>query len=117
MAISKVTNVYYVVPDMDAALAFYRDTLGLAIKFQDGDKWTQFDVGGTQVALATPAPGQVDPGQNATVVLQVDDLTATRAQLAAQGIAVSEIIGMGGHGSFFTCRDPAGNMVQFFARS
>ncbi|HEX2797400.1 MAG TPA: hypothetical protein VHN38_09965, partial [Immundisolibacter sp.] len=30
MAISKVTNVYYVVPDMDAALAFYRDTLGLA---------------------------------------------------------------------------------------
>ena len=117
MAISKVTNVYYVVPDMDAALAFYRDTLGLAIKFQDGDKWTQFDVGGTQLALATPAPGQVDPGQNATVVLQVDDLTATRAQLAAQGLAVSEIIGMGGHGSFFTCRDPAGNMVQFFARS
>ncbi len=117
MAISKVTNVYYVVPDMNAALAFYRDTLGLAIKFQDGDKWTQFDVGGTQVALATPAPGQVDPGQNATVVLQVDDLTATRAQLAAQDIAVSEIIGMGGHGSFFTCRDPAGNVVQFFARS
>jgi predicted enzyme related to lactoylglutathione lyase len=117
MAISKVTNVYYVVPDMDAALAFYRDTLGLAVKFQDGDKWTQFDVGGTQLALATPAPGQVDPGHNATVVLQVDDLTATRTQLAAQGIAVSEIIGMGGHGSFFTCRDPAGNMVQFFARS
>jgi predicted enzyme related to lactoylglutathione lyase len=117
MAVSKVTNVYYVVPDMDAALAFYRDTLGLAVKFQDGDKWTQFDVGGTQVALATPAPGQVDPGRNATVVLQVDDLTATRAQLAAQGIAVSEIIGMGGHGSFFTCPDPAGNVVQFFARS
>lgn len=69
------------------------------------------------MALATPAPGQVDPGQNATVVLQVDDLTATRAQLAAQGIALSEIIGMGGHGSFFTCRDPAGNVVQFFARS
>ena len=117
MAISKVTNVYYVVPDMDAALTFYRDTLGLTVKFQDGAKWTQFDVGGTQVALATPAPGQVEPGQNATVVLQVDDLAATRAQLAAQGIAVSEVIGMGSHGSFFTCRDPAGNVVQFFARS
>ncbi|WP_448508748.1 VOC family protein [Immundisolibacter sp.] len=117
MTISKVTNVYYVVPDMDAALAFYRDTLGLAVKFQDGAKWTQFDVGGTQMALATPAPGQVAPGQNATVVLQVDDLAATRAGLTAHGIAVSEVIGMGGHGSFFTCRDPAGNVVQFFARS
>lgn len=116
MAISKVTNIYYVVPDMDAALAFYRDTLGLAVKFQDGDKWTQFDVGGTQVALATPAPGQVDPGQNATVVLQVDDLIATRADLTARGIAVSQVIDMGGHGNFFTCRDPAGNVVQFFAR-
>lgn len=116
MAISKVTNVYYVVPDMDAALAFYRDTLGLTVKFQDGDKWTQFDVGGTQVALATPAPGQVDPGRNATVVLQVDDLAATRADLTAQGIALSDVISMGSHGSFFTCRDPAGNVVQFFAR-
>jgi predicted enzyme related to lactoylglutathione lyase len=117
MTISKVTNVYYVVPDMEAAVAFYRDTLGLSVKFQDGDKWTQFDVGGTQVAVATPAPGQVDPGSNATVVLQVDDLAATRADLAARGVAVSEVIGMGGHGSFFTCRDPAGNVVQFFARA
>lgn len=117
MAISKVTNVYYVVPDMDAALAFYRDTLGLNVKFQDGDKWTQFDVGGTQVAIATPAAGQAEPGSNATVVLQVDDLAATRDELSARGIAVSEVIGMGGHGSFFTCRDPAGNVVQFFARA
>lgn len=117
MTVSKVTNVYYVVPDMDAAVAFYRDTLGLNVKFQDGDKWTQFDVGGTQVAIATPAPGQVDPGSNATVVLQVDDLAATRADLTARGIAVSEVIGMGDHGSFFTCRDPAGNVVQFFARA
>lgn len=117
MAISKVTNVYYVVPDMNAALAFYRDTLGLTVKFQDGEKWTQFDVGGTQVALATPAPGQVEPGQNATVVMQVDDLAAVRDELATQGIAVSDVIGMGDHGSFFTCRDPAGNVVQFFARS
>lgn len=117
MAISKVTNVYYVVPDMDAAVAFYRDTLGLNVKFRDGDKWTQFDVGGTQVAVATPAPGQVDPGSNATVVLQVDDLAATRSELTAQGIAVSEVVAMGDHGSFFTCRDPAGNVVQFFART
>ena len=117
MTVSKVSNVYYVVPDMDAAVAFYRDTLGLTVKFQDGDKWTQFDVGGTQVAIATPAPGQVQPGSNATVVLQVDDLAGTRAALTARGITVSETIGMGDHGSFFTCRDPAGNVVQFFARA
>jgi predicted enzyme related to lactoylglutathione lyase len=59
----------------------------------------------------------VDPGSNATVVLQVDDLAATRSELTAQGITVSDVVGMGDHGSFFTCRDPAGNVVQFFARA
>jgi predicted enzyme related to lactoylglutathione lyase len=51
------------------------------------------------------------------VVLQVDDLAATRSELTAQGITVSDVVGMGDHGSFFTCRDPAGNVVQFFARA
>ena len=81
MAIRKVANAYYVVRDMDRSARFYRDVLGLEVKFADPGKWTQFDVAGTQIAIATPAPGQPDPGENATVVLEVDDLDAMQQRL------------------------------------
>lgn len=116
MPIKKLSSVYYGVADMDRALAFYRDTLGLKIKFQDGDKWTQFDVAGQALAIATPAPQQAAPGQGATVVLECDDLDATRAELIGRGITINETVDMGGHGRFFTLRDPDGNLVQMFAR-
>ncbi|MEL0082792.1 MAG: VOC family protein [Gammaproteobacteria bacterium] len=116
MTIKKISSSYYVVNDMEASLRFYRDTLNLDVKFQDGDKWTQFDVNGQALAIATPAPQQVNPGEGATVVLEVDDLAQQRQTLIAAGVEASETVSMGDHGSFFTVRDPAGNLVQFFAR-
>lgn len=116
MDVVKVSSVYYVVGDMDRALGLFRDTLGLKLKFQDGQKWAQFDVNGTQVAVATPAPGQVAPGGGATLVLEVKDLDAARAELTAKGLAPADIVSMGSHGRFFTVKDADGNPLQFFAR-
>ena len=116
MAIKKISSSYYVVDDMEASLKFYRDTLQLPLKFQDGDKWAQFDVSGQAIAIATPAPQQVAPGEGGTVVFEVDDLGEQKQQLIEAGVVVGETVDMGGHGSFFTVRDPAGNLVQFFGR-
>ncbi len=116
MTIRKISSAYYGVKDMDRALAFYRDTLELEVKFQDGDKWTQFDIAGQALAIATPAPEQVGPGEGAAVVLEVDDLDAMRARLEQKELRVGATVEMGGHGRFFTVRDPDGNLVQFFAR-
>lgn len=117
MGVKRISSSYYPVSDMSRSLAFYRDTLGLVVKFQDGDKWTQFDVGGQALAIATPAPQQPDPGEGAVVVLECDDLSAMREHLLQQGLAPSEPVAMGGHGRFFTVRDPDGNLVQCFARN
>ena len=117
MAIKKISSSYYVVDDMQKSVNFYRDLLKLPVKFQDGDKWTQFDVNGQALAIATPAPQQANPGEGATVVLEVDDLDQQRQELLAAGVTVGETVNMGDHGSFFTVRDPAGNLVQFFARA
>jgi len=38
------------VSDMDAAVAFYRDTLGMALLFQS-PFWSEFDTGETKLAL------------------------------------------------------------------
>ena len=53
------------VADMDAAVAFYQDTLGLTVRFAT-PFWSEFDTGGTTLALhpaseANP-PGRVQLG-------------------------------------------------------
>jgi len=48
------------VADMDKAIAFYRDTLGLPLKFQT-TKWTEFATGSTTLALH-PASAENPPG-------------------------------------------------------
>ncbi|MGH7962755.1 MAG: VOC family protein [Candidatus Binatia bacterium] len=116
MAVKKFSSAYYVVKNMDEAVAFYKDTLGLNVKFRDGNRWTQFDVNGVGVALADPSEGSVPPGSGATVVLEVDNLMETRELLTGKGIAVNPIVDMGGHGKYFTTKDPSGNIVQIFAR-
>ena len=117
MAVKKFSSAYYVVDNMDQAVAFYQDILGLEVKFRDGDRWTQFDVGGVAVALADPSEGSVPPGGGATVVLEVEDLSEMREKLTQNGVKVNAIVDMGGHGQYFTAVDPAGNIVQIFARS
>lgn len=117
MTVKKFSSAYYVVNDMHAAVGFYRDVLGLDVKFRDGDRWTQFDVNGVGVALADPSEGSVPPGGGATVVLEVDDLGAMRDKLVAAGATVNDTVDMGGHGRYFTAVDPAGNIVQIFARA
>ena len=116
MGVKKFSSAYYVVRDMDRAVEFYRDVLGLGVKFRDGVRWTQFDVGGVAVALADAGQGELPPGAGATVVLEVDDLPETRERLSRSGAPVGEVVDMGSHGRYFTARDPEGNVVQIFAR-
>ena len=117
MAVKKFSSAYYVVKDMDRAVTFYRDLLGLNIKFRDGNRWTQFDVNGVAVALADPTEGTVPPGGGGTVVFEVDNLMETREKFIQSGVSVNDIVDMGSHGRYFTAKDPEGNIVQIFARA
>ena len=53
---SKVDYVMVMVSDMGRSVAFYRDTLGLRLKFESPG-WSEFETGGTTLALhpGTPA--------------------------------------------------------------
>jgi lactoylglutathione lyase len=46
----RLTYVIKFVADMDQAVAFYRDKLGLQLKFQS-DEWSEFVTGDTTLAL------------------------------------------------------------------
>ncbi len=114
MSVKKVQNVYYVTADMDRAVAFYRDALGLDLAFRDGARWAQMKAGESNFALSSAdegAPGAV----GATAVLEVDDIAAARAQAEAHGAEILEQREMGS-GTALTLRDPDGNLVQLYRR-
>src|SRR2546427_3945396 len=50
-AAPRLDLVFYWVADLDRAVAFYRDLLGLPLMRRDGERWAEFDAGGRRVAL------------------------------------------------------------------
>jgi catechol 2,3-dioxygenase-like lactoylglutathione lyase family enzyme len=51
------TVVWYRVRDLDAARAFYKETLGFEETFVDfDDRWAQLEHGGTAIAIAEGEP-------------------------------------------------------------
>jgi predicted enzyme related to lactoylglutathione lyase len=116
LAISKIQSTYVATRNMEASTTFYQQALGLRLKFRDGDRWAQFDVGGANFALSSPAEA-ADGAQGAVVVFETEDLAAqTNAVLAAGGTLVGER-DMGSHGRVATFSDPQGSRFQVFART
>jgi predicted enzyme related to lactoylglutathione lyase len=110
--IERIGNVSYRVADMDAAVAFYGQTLGLAQKFRDGDNWAAFDVGGVTLALEG-ASEPIPAGGGATVSLRVDGLDELVTSLRAAGAQVGEVV-VGGHERRANLTDPSGNILVLY---
>jgi catechol 2,3-dioxygenase-like lactoylglutathione lyase family enzyme len=108
--IGEIDHVYYWVSDMDAAVAFYGEVLGLPLLRRDGDEWAEFDAGPVRLALHGGADASAG---NGTVVFRVADLDQARLVLrgrrAELDARVGEVVGLA---RFATARDPDGNPVQ-----
>ena len=75
------------VADMDKAIAFYRDTLGLELKFQS-PFWSEFATGQTTLALH---PASADnPAGAVQLGLAVDDLDDFYARREQAGMEFAE---------------------------
>jgi lactoylglutathione lyase len=79
----KFTHVIKFVADMDAAVKFHRDTLGLPLKFASPG-WSEFLTGETTLALHKSSeknpPGRIEQGFTAP------DLKAFHAEASAKGV-------------------------------
>jgi glyoxylase I family protein len=111
----KLTGIHHVsilVPDMEAAVAWYRDALGLAevkrpSNFMTPVRW--LELGEQQIHLIpSEAPDAVSPRHFA---IEVDDCQAARDALAARGVEVQETVPIAGADRFFIT-DPAGNHLE-----
>jgi predicted enzyme related to lactoylglutathione lyase len=110
--LTRIGNVLYGAGDVAAAVAFYRDGLGLAVKFQDGDRFAALDGGGTTFAIAGPAE-QIVAGP--AVSFKVDDVAATTERLTAAGAELLRGPEEGPHEIRAVLRDPAGNSFVVYA--
>lgn len=82
MPITHLRQVAVHVDDMDRAVAFYRDVIGLELIARfDPPGLAFFDIGGTRLLLESGAPSSL-------VYLGVDDVTATTDRLRAAGVTI-----------------------------
>jgi catechol 2,3-dioxygenase-like lactoylglutathione lyase family enzyme len=100
------------VADLDAAIDFYEDALGLALEFRDGDRYAQLSAGG--VAIALVGPEDRDPAAGVAPALKVAALDELAARLRAAGAEVGEPVD-GGHERRLELRDPSGNPLVLYA--
>lgn len=74
------------VKEIDRAIAFYRDVLGLPFLFQAGNL-AFFDLGGVRLMLDIPEDGRFDhPGS--PLYFRVADIQAGHAALVAKGVQI-----------------------------
>jgi predicted enzyme related to lactoylglutathione lyase len=85
MKIEKIGQVSIPVKDVDRALAFYRDVLGLTFLFRAGDKLAFVDCGGVRIALSIAEEGEFDHASS-ILYFTVSDIHASWQDLAAAGV-------------------------------
>ena len=97
--IKKIDHVALVVGDMDAALGFWRDSLGLELTHiatvpRENSAIAFLPLGGSEIELVQPTSEDSGiakylekrgPGMH-HICLEVDDITGMLAQLKAQGV-------------------------------
>lgn len=89
MTVSGMAFAMYPVSDMQRAVAFYRDGLGLKQNGLASDFWVEFEAG--EATFGIGAFEQVGtPGSAQSVALEISDLPAFRKQIAERGIESSE---------------------------
>lgn len=102
------------VRDQDAAKSFYVDQVGFEERvdapFGDGQRWVELGPKGSETAIALVTWFEKMPaGGLQGLVLETDDVTASREELQRRGVSFPGEIQQAEWGTFTTFADPDGN--------
>jgi catechol 2,3-dioxygenase-like lactoylglutathione lyase family enzyme len=111
----KLTFLYQPVTDLEAAVAFYRDELGLDESWREGKTTAAFHLPGTEVELMLDTPPDSGPEWRAGGFFAVDSVDAFVAE--HPNIKwLGEVIDVPG-GKSVAFEDPAGNTIHLMDQS
>ena len=83
--ISRIHQISMRAHDIERAVRFYRDALGLSFLFAAPPRLAFFDCDGLRLMLSTPEPGFDHPGS--VLYFAVEDIQRMRDALASRGVA------------------------------
>jgi catechol 2,3-dioxygenase-like lactoylglutathione lyase family enzyme len=118
-------SVRYIVDDVDAAIAFYRDWLGFEEVMHPAPTFALLVRGDLRLALSAPSGagggGQAmpdgavpEPGGWNRFQIEVSDLEATVDELRGAGAQFRNELVTGFGGKQILLKDPSGNLVELF---
>jgi methylmalonyl-CoA/ethylmalonyl-CoA epimerase len=87
--LAQIGQIALTVSNVDKALAFYRDVLGMRLLFQAPPKMAFFDCAGLRLMLSEPEQGAFQPS-GTVVYFKVADIEAAHAALSGRGVAFEE---------------------------
>ena len=121
-------SVRYIVDDVDAAIAFYRDHLGFREQMHPDPAFAMLTRGDLRLVLVAPVPtghpgGGSRPMPDGTpqrpggwnrFMIEVPDVAAAVEKLRAAGVRFRNEIVAGVGGNQVMIEDPSGNPVELF---
>jgi predicted enzyme related to lactoylglutathione lyase len=111
-------NATVFVSNMDRAVRFYTETLGLKLTNRFGDHWATVDAGsGLTIGLHPASPKYPAPGTKGGMMLgmQIDEaIEQVTAQLSEKGVAIKGSIVREESGNFAHLEDPDGNEIYLW---
>jgi catechol 2,3-dioxygenase-like lactoylglutathione lyase family enzyme len=118
-------NVRYIVNDVDAAIAFYRQHLGFQVDMHPGPGFARISRGNLALLLNTAGGGggagqampdgrRPEPGGWNRIQLEVEDLAAIVERLRQVGAQFRNEIVTGNGGKQILLEDPSGNPIELF---
>ena len=121
-------SVRYIVEDVDAAIAFYRDHLGFREQMHPDPAFAMLTRGDLRLVLVAPVPAghpgggsrpmpdgtPQRPGGWNRFMIEVPDLAAAAEKLRAAGVRFRNEFVTGVGGKQVMIEDPSGNPVELF---
>jgi catechol 2,3-dioxygenase-like lactoylglutathione lyase family enzyme len=88
LRLAQIGQIAINVKDLDRAVRFYRDTLGLSMLFQF-PRLAFFDCGGVRLMLSLPEKPEFDH-ESSIIYYKVEDIQGACASLREQGVSIEQ---------------------------